>query len=213
MDWEIVIAENGSNDATAAIADALAKEYSAIRVNHFKAKGRGDALKQTWLNSEADILSYMDTDLSSDLDAFPTLIESLAKNGYDVATGSRLLRPRLTTRCFKRELISRSYNFLVKLMLGAHFSDAQCGFKAITRRAAKHLLPQVEDTGWFFDTELLVLAESYGYCIFDMPVKWTEHDKSHVRLFSTAKADFAGLLHLRQRLRNEIRVNPQHGSS
>ena len=200
MDWEIVIAENGATDGTPAIADALAKEYPKIRVSHFRDKGRGGALKRTWLESDADILCYMDADLSTDLEAFPALIEPLAGNGYEVAAGSRLLRPALTTRGFKREFTSRSYNLLVKIMLGVNFSDAQCGFKAITRRAAIQVLPLVEDTGWFFDTELLVLAEKQGYRIFDLPVRWVEHDKSHVRMFSTAKADLAGLFRLRRKL-------------
>ena len=203
MDWEIVIAENGSTDGTAAIADALTKEFPKIFVNHFKEKGRGGALKRTWLQSEADILTYMDADLSSDLETFPALIESLAKDGHDLATGSRLLRPKLTTRSFKREFASRCYNILVKAMLGVHFSDAQCGFKAITSQAAGHLLPQVEDTGWFFDTELLVLGEKQGYRILDMPVKWVEQGESHVQMFSTAKADLAGLFRLRRKLQRE----------
>ena len=198
-DWEIVIAQNGSSDATPAIAETLAKEYSKIRVNQFKDRGRGGALKQTWLESKADILCYMDADLSTDLKALPALIESLTEKGYDLAIGSRLLHPTWTNRCLRREVTSRCYNLLVKAMLGINFSDAQCGFKAISHRAAKHLLPLVEDTGWFFDTELLTLAERHGYRIADLPVKWTEGHTSRVRIFSTAKADMAGLWRLRRK--------------
>jgi len=143
----------------------------------------------------------MDADLSTDLEALIALIKPLETDEYDVAAGSRLLRPTLTTRGFTRECTSRTYNFLVKAALGVHFTDAQCGFKAITRRAAKDLLPLVEDTGWFFDTELLVLAEKRGYRIFDLPVKWTERDRSHVRILSTAGAELRGLLRLRWKLR------------
>lgn len=200
MDWEIVIAENGSSDGTQLVADALAREYAKVRVNHFRERGRGGALKRTWLESDADILCYMDADLSTELEALPALIQPLVGNGYEVATGSRLLRPELTTRCFKREFTSRAYNLLLKNMLGVSFSDAQCGFKAITRLAATKLLPQVEDTGWFFDTELLALAEKQGYRIFELPVRWVERDKSHVRMFSTARADLAGLFRLRRKL-------------
>lgn len=165
MAWEIVIADNGSTDQTWAIAELLRQEYSRVRVLHLDEKGRGRALKRAWLESDAEILSYMDADLSTDLGAFLTLIEALATGGYDVATGSRLLEPASTIRSFRRELVSRAYNLLVRALLQTHFSDAQCGFKALTRRAAQCLLPQVEDTGWFFDTELLVLAEKLGYRI------------------------------------------------
>jgi hypothetical protein len=122
-------------------------------------KGLGRALREAWIASQADILSYMDADLSSDLKAFPELVAKLSSGACDLATGSRLLRPELTTRSFKRELISRCYNRLIRLMFpNITFSDAQCGFKAITREAAQALLPQVEDTNWFFDTELLILS-------------------------------------------------------
>jgi len=203
MPWEIVIAENGSTDQTPAIAESLRRDYPQIRVIRSTGKGRGRALKQAWLDSNADILSYMDADLSTDLKAFPTLIQSLANGGFGLATGSRLLEPSLTTRSFKREFASRCYNKLVKALLRTHFSDAQCGFKAITRRAAEHLLPLVEDNGWFFDTELLVLAEKHGYHIFDLPVRWVENGDSHVHIFRTAMGDIKGLLRLRRKLRLE----------
>ena len=138
---------------------------------------------------DADILSYMDADLSADLESYPPLLEALTTGGYDVATGSRLLNPALTTRSFKREFASRGYNFLVRTLLGTHFSDAQCGFKALTRRAAQHLLPLVEDMGWFFDTELLGLADKLGYRIFDLPVRWVENRDSRVKMFRTAMAE------------------------
>ncbi len=151
-------------------------------------------------NAFDNILSYMDADLSTDLDAFPGLIEAVRHGGYDLATGSRLLKPRWTKRSLKRELTSRCYNLLCRLFLGTHFSDAQCGFKAITRCAARRLLPQVQDTGWFFDTELLALAEKQGYRIADMPVRWLENTDSHVRVLRTAYEDLKGLLRLRRAL-------------
>jgi glycosyltransferase involved in cell wall biosynthesis len=201
LEPEIVIADNGSTDGTLAIAQSLARRWTNVRVAHFDEPGRGGALKRVWLASSADILSYMDADLSADLDAFPALIDPLAKGRYDLATGSRLLNPALTTRSFKREITSRCYNALVKVWLGTHFSDAQCGFKAITRRAAEHLLPLVRDEGWFFDTELLVLAEKLGYRIHDAPVKWVESRDSHVRILRTALDDLKGLWRLRRALR------------
>jgi hypothetical protein len=140
----------------------------------------------------------MDADLSTELEAFPPMIEALVTGAYDLATGSRLLKPTLTKRCLKREVVSRCYNRLVKTMLNTHFSDAQCGFKAITRGAAAHLLPLVEDTGWFFDTELLALAERLGYRIFDLPVRWNENRDSHVKVLNTAKEDVRGLWRMRR---------------
>ena len=208
VDWEIVIADNGSNDRTLAIAETLSREFPGVRVIHLDEKGRGGALKRTWLESDADILSYMDVDLSSDLESFPSLIEALATGGYDVAIGSRLLNPTSTTRCFKREFASRSYNLLVRIMLGTHFSDAQCGFKALTRKAARYLLPLVEGTGWFFDTELLVMAEKLGYRIFDLSVRWVENRDSRVKILRTSIVDLKELLRLRRKLRRSKTFYP-----
>ena len=200
FEFEIVIADNGSTDRTPAIADSLGRKYSGVRARHLHSKGRGGALKTVWSESQADILSYMDADLSSDLAAFPALISPLADGQFDLATGSRLLDPKRTTRCFHREVTSRGYNLLVRVMLGARFSDAQCGFKAITREAAQQLLPMVEDRGWFFDTELLAIAEKLGYRLWDLPVCWVENRASHVKIIRTAVDDVRGLIRLRRKL-------------
>lgn len=202
FEWEIMIADNASTDRTLEIAASMARQYPRTQVMHLDRKGRGGALKTIWTASTADILSYMDADLSTDLEAFPTLINALASGKYDVGTGSRLLSPPLTTRSLNREIMSRGYNLLVRRMLGTHFSDAQCGFKAITRSAAQALLPQVEDVRWFFDTELLTLAEKAGYRIFDLPVRWTECDKraSRVKVFRTVIEDLRGLIRLRRKI-------------
>jgi len=237
---EIVIAENGSSDKTFDVARQLEQKLPNIRALHVNEKGRGRAIKTAWQQSNADILSYMDVDLSTDLLAFPALIDALAtesnrreysrednssdhvpspggegrvradvsrakhnsvlKGGFDLAIGSRLLDPALTKRGFKRETISRGYNLLVRAVFRTRFSDAQCGFKAITRRAATELLPLIEDDAWFMDTELLVLAEKLGYRIFDLPVRWTDDPDSRVQLWSTALADIKGLVRLRRNL-------------
>jgi len=172
-------------------------------VVHLPERGRGGALKRVWADSSAEILSYMDVDLSTELSAFPQLIEPLANGAYDVATGSRLLPASRTTRCRKRELISHAYNRLVRTIFHTRFSDAQCGFKAITRKAAAELLPLVEDEAWFFDTELLVWAEQRGYRTLDLPVRWVEDPDSRVKLVRTAWQDLSGIRRLRRNLRRD----------
>ncbi|MBX3747937.1 MAG: glycosyltransferase family 2 protein [Verrucomicrobiae bacterium] len=200
FDFELVIASNASTDATIEVAQALAATDERVRVVHLERKGRGRALKAVWTGSRAGILSYMDVDLSTDLAAFPPLVESLIGGGFDLAAGSRLLKPSLTSRGWKREMLSRSYNRLVRMLFRTGFSDAQCGFKALTRTAATELIPRVEDDGWFLDTELLILAERFGYRIFDLPVRWVDDTDTRVRIWSTAIADVRGLIRLRRSL-------------
>jgi glycosyltransferase involved in cell wall biosynthesis len=198
--WEIVVADNGSTDGTLAIGKELAGALPNVRAWHTDAKGRGGALRQVWLQAEAKVLAYMDVDLSADLGCLPPLVEAVRSGSFDLAIGSRLLRPDLVRRGLKREVLSRGYNWLVRLALGARFSDAQCGFKAISQPAAHALVPLVEDNGWFFDTELLVLAERHGCRILDLPVAWKDDPDTRVRLWSTAIADLKGLLRLRRKL-------------
>lgn len=198
--WELVIADNGSTDQTAGIAEDLSRRWPEVRAVHLALRGRGRALKRVWMESQADILSYMDVDLSTDLSAFLGLVEPLASGAYDVATGSRLLPESRTTRCWKRALISRAYNRLIRACFRTRFSDAQCGFKAITRKAAAELLPLVEDEGWFFDTELLVWAERGGYRLLDLPVRWTDDTDSRVKILRTIWQDVRGIVRLRRSL-------------
>jgi glycosyltransferase involved in cell wall biosynthesis len=198
FEWEIVIANNASIDRTQEVAMELNRRFPNVRAVHLDKKGRGRALKQVWTESRAEILSYMDVDLSSNLFAFPPLIEGLISGGFEIGIGSRLLKASTTRRSLKREVISRGYNVLVKSMFRTKFSDAQCGFKAITRKAADALLPVVADTGWFFDTELLIIAEKLGYRIFDLPVSWIEDLDSRVKIVQTATDDIRGLLRVRK---------------
>lgn len=211
LNFEIVLADNGSTDGTLALAEELARQHRGVRVMHLEEKGRGRALKAAWERSEADVLSYMDVDLATDLAAFPALVEAVAGQGYDIAIGSRLLPGSQTRRGWKRELLSRGYRRLVKLFFQVRFSDAQCGFKAITRGAGQALLPWVEDNGWFFDTELLVLAERFGYRVGEVPVAWVDDPDSRVRLVSTAWGDLKGLLRVRRKLRRGA-YGPLHGN-
>src|SRR5438552_12395427 len=169
----ITIVDNASTDATWPIAEYLASELPNVRGIHLDAKGRGRALRTAWLSSDAAIVAYMDVDLSTDLAALLPLVAPLMSGHSDVAIGSRLAPGARVRRGPKRELISRAYNFLLHLGLGARFSDAQCGFKAITAVAARRLVPGVQEQAWFFDTELLVLAQRAGMRIHDAPVDWS----------------------------------------
>jgi putative flippase GtrA len=192
----VTIADNGSTDGTWAIADQLAREYDDVRAVHMAQPGRGRALRAIWSRSEAEVLAYMDVDLSTDLNALLPLVAPLLSGHSDVAIGTRLARGARVVRGPKRELISRCYNLLLRTCMGARFSDAQCGFKAIRREQARALLPLAEDTGWFFDTELLVLAERAGLRIHEIPVDWVDDPDSRVDIVSTAMADLRGMMRL-----------------
>lgn len=196
--FRIVIADNGSADRTPDIAEALSQEHSEVSWTRLEIRGRGRALRKAWLESDADILTYMDVDLSTGLDAFPPLVRAIGEDGYDLAIGSRLMKGSVVKkRSFKREVTSRTYNLIIKAMFFTRFSDAQCGFKAISRNAARFLIPKVEDQGWFFDSELLILAEKGGFRIRDVAVEWVDDPDSRVRVVKTATDDLKGLLRLR----------------
>ena len=195
--WRIVIADNASVDRTLEIAKELSSVHPDVDYIHLDQKGRGRALRQAWLGSKADVVSYMDVDLSTNLEAFPPLIDGLVKEGYHVAIGSRLKKGAQVQRQLKREIISRCYNLLMKLMFWNRFSDAQCGFKALTRRAVEELVPIVKDQGWFFDSELLLRAEQKGYEIYEVPVSWIDDLDSRVNIAQTAWGDFKGLIRVR----------------
>jgi putative flippase GtrA len=192
----ITIADNGSTDATAAIAGQLARELPQVRAVRMELPGRGRALRAIWSQSEAEVLAYMDVDLSTDLNALLPLVAPLLSGHSDLAIGTRLARGSRVIRGPKRELISRGYNLLLRTLMGARFSDAQCGFKAIRRDQARALLPLTQDTGWFFDTELLVLAERAGLRIHEIPVDWIDDLDSRVDIIATALADLRGMARL-----------------
>ena len=192
----ITIADNGSTDATWAIAGRLARELPEVRAVHMDLPGRGRALRAIWSQSEAEVLAYMDVDLSTDLNALLPLVAPLLSGHSDLAIGTRLARGSRVIRGPKRELVSRGYNLLLRTLMGARFSDAQCGFKAIRRDQARALLPLTRDTGWFFDTELLVLAERAGLRIHEVPVDWIDDLDSRVDIIATALADLRGMARL-----------------
>ena len=197
--WRVVVADNGSLDRTYEVATKYRlRHLDRISVIHLGQKGRGRALKRAWSESQADIRAYMDVDLSTDLVHLKPLLDAI-RGGQDIATGSRLKRGASTTRSFKRESVSRSYNTIIRAVFRNGFSDAQCGFKAISRAASNELLPLVQDNNWFFDTELLILAEKNGYRIADIPVRWVEDPDTRVNVVATAVEDLKGLARLRFR--------------
>ncbi|WP_082368781.1 bifunctional glycosyltransferase family 2/GtrA family protein [Arthrobacter sp. ERGS1:01] len=200
--YSITLADNASTDSTLAIATELSREISGVRVLHLGMKGRGHALRTAWLASQSPIVAYMDVDLSTDLNALGTLVAPLVSGHSDLAVGTRLSRTSRVVRGPKREFISRSYNLLLRGFLAAHFSDAQCGFKAIRTDVARQLLPHTLDDAWFFDTELLVLAERCGLRVHEVPVDWTDDPDSKVDIRATAVADLRGMLRISRDLVN-----------
>jgi glycosyltransferase involved in cell wall biosynthesis len=198
LEWRILVADNGSTDSTLDVAERLSQEYPRVDCVHLDQKGRGRALRSAWLQSHADIVSYMDVDLSTDLRALPELVESIVDGGYDVAMGSRLAHGAVVKdRSIKREITSRGYVLLINTLFWTSFSDVQCGFKALTRATVDALIPLVRDNAWFFDTELLLLALHHGFKIREVPVLWSDDQDSRVKVISTVMEDIKGLLRLR----------------
>ncbi|MFD3166052.1 MULTISPECIES: dolichyl-phosphate beta-glucosyltransferase [Herpetosiphon] len=196
--WRIVVADNGSTDRTPQICHDLRSRFPGeVDFERLEQRGRGRALRTAWLKSNADVLCYMDVDLSTNLRALPPLLAALIHSDYSLGTGSRLMHGAIVTRQWKREMISRAYNFLIRLLFWHRFRDAQCGFKAITRQAAQELIPTVRDNEWFFDTELLLKAEKRGYRIFEVPVEWIEDLGTTVKIVKTAWQDIKGLVRVR----------------
>ena len=194
-----MIADNGSTDGTWAVASRYAAESPAeVGVVHLEQRGRGRALKRAWSESGADVVSYMDVDLSTGLEAFPPLVSAIVDEGCHIAWGSRLSPQSRTERSLRREVLSRGYNRIIRMSMGTHFRDAQCGFKALSRAAALVLVPHVVDDGWFFDTELLVIAQKRGFRWREIPVEWREDQDSRVRVVRTVLDDLRGLARLRR---------------
>ncbi len=202
----IIIADNASTDATPDIASTLAARHAQVEYVRLEQKGRGRALSRVWQASTADVVAYTDVDLATDIRVLDPMVEVIRSGLADVAIASRLQPGLAVDRGIKREIISRCYNRLLKVSLGVGFSDAQCGFKALSARAAKELLPQVEDTEWFFDTELLARAEWAGLRIHEFGTDWTDDPDSSVDVINTAWKDIKGIV----RLRTGGRTRVQH---
>jgi glycosyltransferase involved in cell wall biosynthesis len=205
----VTIADNGSTDRTWLVACSLEAAFTEVRAVHLPLPGRGRALHEVWSASDAEVLAYMDVDLSTDLNALLPLVAPLLSGHSDIAIGTRLAHGSRVVRGPKREVISRCYNLLLRLTLRARFSDAQCGFKAVRACHARQLLPLVADRGWFFDTELLVLAERAGLRIHEVPVDWTDDTDSRVDIVDTALKDLRGVARVGLGLaRGTIKVPP-----
>ena len=208
----VTIADNGSTDGTALIARRLAAGHDGVQALTLTRKGRGFALRSAWSASEAEVVAYMDVDLSTSLSALLPLIGSVLSGHSDLAVGTRLARGSRVVRGPKRELISRAYSHIVRLSLHSRISDFQCGFKAIRRDRALEILPLVEDDGWFFDTELLVTAERLGVRVAETPVDWTDDPDSSVDIVATAAEDLRGIWRL-ARAPHRARMAAQHADA
>ena len=193
-----MIADNGSTDGTGPLARELEAADSRVKALLLTIRGRGLALREAWMRSDADIVSYMDADLSTDLDHLPELMEMVASGRCDVAIGTRLARGAKTKRSLKREVTSRGYVALIRTTFPRmQITDAQCGFKALSREAARAIVPKIENRMWFFDTEMLILAHREGYKICELPVRWDEDPDTKVHIVKTAMEDVRGLLRMR----------------
>ncbi|MGE0133951.1 MAG: dolichyl-phosphate beta-glucosyltransferase [Dehalococcoidia bacterium] len=199
-EWRVVIANNASTDGTLEVARQLEVQTGGkVLALDIGTKGRGIALRVAWLTSPADVVAYMDVDLSTDIAHIPELIDPLANNEADVAYGTRLDKRSQTKRSFKREFISRSYVFILRTLAGLKVSDAQCGFKAMRQDAARAIVPLVKDTQWFFDSELLLIAQKNGYRLHEIPVRWDEDPDTRVHIVKTATEDLRGIWRLRSK--------------
>jgi glycosyltransferase involved in cell wall biosynthesis len=196
--WQITIADNGSTDKTATVSRFLSTKFDRVNYVRIAQRGRGRALKQCWTTSKSDIVAYMDIDLSTQLDDIKPLLDSILQHKYDIAIGSRLIKGSIVEgRSRRREFTSRSYNKIIQLMFSVNFNDAQCGFKAISRSVATQIVPLIKDDGWFFDTELLIVADKCDYRIKEVPVRWSDDPDTRVKVFSTALYDLCGLARLK----------------
>lgn len=197
--WRVVVVDNGSTDGTLEVAQRLKEQFPGeVDMVRLDQRGRGRALRQAWTQSSADVCAYMDVDLSTELPALRGIVDPILAGTCDVATGSRLHKGQSrVTRSMKRYVLSKVYNIMVRWTLNTRIRDHQCGFKAVSRRAIERVVPHIRDNTWFFDTELLVLAEKQGYGVCEVPVRWIEDQDSRVKIVKTAWDDIKGIMRLR----------------
>lgn len=204
-DWLLAIADNNSNDKTKEIVQELAKSHERLRYFFVAQKGKGNAVKTAWLNFDADIYCFMDADLATELTALPGLIQAISREGFDMACGSRFARGSVVKRSGLRKMVSHGYRLVLKLIVNLQAKDAPCGFKAINKKIKNDILPMVRNTEWFFDSELLILAEKLGYKIKEIPINWREPTEtgrsSQVKIISLSLTYIKKALEIRQRLK------------
>jgi hypothetical protein len=202
--YEIIIAEDGSTDGTPERSEELAKKYPFVRHIHRKERlGRGKALNNAFKQSCGEILIDMDLDLATDLKYLKPLVEAITVEGYEFATGSRLMPESKVERTLRRSISSKSYNFLVRQVLGSKLKDHQCGFKAFKRQPTMEILDEVKAKHWFWDTEIFVRAQRKGYRIKEIPVEWTSGRRTKVSLLKDSYNMGAQVFKLWWQLRKE----------
>ena len=198
--YRIIIADNGSTDNTLKIAKELAKRFSNVKYLHTPIKGRGYVLRLGWSKSNADILCYIDADLSTNPQYLKEMIKKMVNEGFEIATCSKHLKNSKTTRSLIRKILSLGYCFIVRTMFNSKISDFQGGCKAITKSTIKKLLPLVRDNNWFFDTELLILGEKLNHKILEYPIICIDKRRGKVKILSTIYTFIIKIIELKVRL-------------
>ena len=180
----IMLVDNGSTDNTQEIARLLCLELPGVYYLRLEEKGVGRALKYSWGQSKADIIGYMDLDLATDLCYLRSALEGLTVDQVDIVNGSRLAKgARVIGRSFIRNVTSRIFNFIVKMVFNTSFSDGMCGFKFLKRSCLENLLEAgAKSDGWFFASEILITGEYLGYRVSEIPIQWTDDPDSKVKI-------------------------------
>jgi glycosyltransferase involved in cell wall biosynthesis len=206
--FEILIAEDGSNDGTYELASKMVSENSYIHLLHSdRRQGRGNALSRAIKAAKGDVVCYIDADLATDMGYLSVIINEVISGGYDFAMGSRLMPQSDTKRSPTRSIASKTYNWMVRTFLGSKLFDHQCGFKAFRRDPVIKLLDQVKDGHWFWDTELLVRGQYEGLKMKEIPVRWHASDSTKVELKKDIYDMGLQILRLRNDLRRKNGVN------
>ena len=203
-EYVITLANNASTDNSLMVCEELTRKFRQVRILDLTGKGKGRAIRAAWTTAEAEILTFMDADLSSDLSFFRSLIDAVVVEGYDLATGNRLGKnSKIINRRFLRSVASRLYNIFIRVLFKTSISDHQCGFKAMSKQAFFSVAPLLEDNAWFFDTELIVMARQQGLKIKPIDIMWSDNTDSKVTLGRTSYEMFRAAWKLKKRLKQK----------